>query len=354
MTAYTNFASVLSALGGSFTRASTGMYYNSSGVLTSAATNAPRFDYDPVTLLPKGILLEGARTNIALQSQFATGWSVQSSATLTPNTTTAPDGTNTAATLFLSSSSTTSAVYRAITGTAVYYTFSVYAKGSVGGEKFRFTFYNATDGTVSSSEMTCTTSWKRFSYTFAAPSIDSIWYIIQSLTETIDKTIYIWGAQLEAGDFTSSYIPTTSSTVTRAADVLTFPTSPWFNASAGTFFAEAEAMANSLLISPPILDTTADLFLYFFVGSQVATYTNPNFLGKTGWDWTQRTKAIMAYSAAGRAITFGGAPPATDANVINGSATPLKIGRQGLLHIRKIGYWPFRATDAELQRLTDP
>src|SRR4029078_9246209 len=54
--------------GGVFTRASTGTYYDSAGVLRSAAINTPRFDYDPVTLQLKGLLLEDARTNGLLTS----------------------------------------------------------------------------------------------------------------------------------------------------------------------------------------------------------------------------------------------------------------------------------------------
>ena len=51
-----------------FTRASIGWHFSSAGVLTSAAINAPRFDYDPVTLAPRGLLLEEPRTNLFLNS----------------------------------------------------------------------------------------------------------------------------------------------------------------------------------------------------------------------------------------------------------------------------------------------
>src|SRR3982751_4732336 len=51
-----------------FARGSTATYYNSSGLVASAASGAPRFDYDPVTLAPRGLLLEEQRTNLALYS----------------------------------------------------------------------------------------------------------------------------------------------------------------------------------------------------------------------------------------------------------------------------------------------
>ena len=46
-----------------FTRASSATYFAANGVLTSAANNEPRFDYDPATYIGRGILIEESRTN---------------------------------------------------------------------------------------------------------------------------------------------------------------------------------------------------------------------------------------------------------------------------------------------------
>src|SRR4029078_473552 len=89
--------------GAVFTRASVGTYYNSSGVLVSAAINTPRFDYDPVTLQLKGLLLEDASTNVMLNSGDAgnASWvksnNVAVAPVVTSNQAIAPDGTTTAA-----------------------------------------------------------------------------------------------------------------------------------------------------------------------------------------------------------------------------------------------------------------
>ena len=54
--------------GVTFTRASTATYFDSTGTMQTAATNAPRWDYDPVTLGLRGLLIEEARTNVLLRS----------------------------------------------------------------------------------------------------------------------------------------------------------------------------------------------------------------------------------------------------------------------------------------------
>ena len=62
--------------GVTFTRASTATYFDASGTLQTATTNAPRWDYDPVTLALKGLLIEEARTNLLLNSAVLSTQSV--------------------------------------------------------------------------------------------------------------------------------------------------------------------------------------------------------------------------------------------------------------------------------------
>jgi hypothetical protein len=79
-----------------FTRSTTATFVGSNGLIQTAAINAPRFDYNPVTLAPNGLLIEEQRVNSLLYSdqfQQAT-WSKVG--VVTANATTAPDGTTTA------------------------------------------------------------------------------------------------------------------------------------------------------------------------------------------------------------------------------------------------------------------
>ena len=71
-------------------------YVNSSGVISTATNNAPRFDYDPVTLACKGLLIEESRNNNFLNSSnlSAVSWSPYQSS-ITTDSVIAPDGSST-------------------------------------------------------------------------------------------------------------------------------------------------------------------------------------------------------------------------------------------------------------------
>ena len=230
-----------SFLGGSlgpgavFTRASTGTYYDSAGVLRSAAIDAPRFDYDRVTLQLKGLLLEDTSTNLWLQSADASNaaW-VKGNATVaapvvTANQSAAPDGTVTAASVAypaVSAAGNYSTLFQSITVTAQQYAWSVWLKGTVGGEQLYVAVLGAT---AARSRVTLTTQWQRFTLITSTATAGSGFFEIGcdlrdgSQTAIAAQTIYVWGGQVEALPYASSYIPTTTVSVTRAVDSLRYP-----------------------------------------------------------------------------------------------------------------------------------
>lgn len=162
-----------------FTRASTAWAYNSSGVLTSYATNTPRFDYDPVTLAPKGLLLEEARTNLFLNSAVG--------------------------------------VTQSITVSAVAYTLSFYGTGTI-----------TLTGVSTAGPLVGTGATNRVSLTFTPTA--------GSLTCTVSGSCT--KVQLEAGSFATSPIVTVGASVGRAVDVCSIATTGFaFNALEGTMFA---------------------------------------------------------------------------------------------------------------------
>jgi len=235
---------VTGATGYSFTRASDGYYQNSDGTLTLFGSGALRRG-------DRGVLIEGSRTNLVLQSQTLdnASWSKTAGA-VTANATVAPDGTTTADE-FISSGAAGSYIRQNITvSAATAYTFSVYLKASVnswvlvevwnsGVTKWSGRYVNLATGALG----TATSGGGGLAGTVSTQALGNGWFrVIVSLTSDnttltpvvyvadadLDTTvsnlasIYIWQADLQAGAFPSSPIVTVAAAATRAADVLTY------------------------------------------------------------------------------------------------------------------------------------
>ena len=211
---------------------------------TTAAYYGPRLVYDPVTLASQGILVEEARTNLCLQSQdFATTWATSRSS-VTVNTTTSPDGTSNADKLVEDNTAGGHQLTQTITTTAVATTISVYAKpagrdwialGLIdSGAAGRLVYFNVSTGAVGTVGTGFTASiqavgngWYRciatLSAAFAGANTLRVYVTtgdgVTSYTGDGTSGAFIYQAQLEAGQGASSPIPTTTASVTRAADV---------------------------------------------------------------------------------------------------------------------------------------
>jgi hypothetical protein len=222
--------------GVTFSRTTQGSDFNSSGVLTLEAIDAPRFDYDPSTLAAKGLLIEPAATNLALQSgdlanaAWSTFTNGSGSITRTANSGVAPDGNTTAAKIDLNRSNAPdyAEIFQAITLTGVN-TASLYFKafgvGDIGKQVTVAGFTSSDIGTVN---VTLTSSWQRVPVTFASVGASTSVTVIfgyvntgtftSATSQTGAVSFYVWGGQVESGSVATSYMPTTSSAVTRAAD----------------------------------------------------------------------------------------------------------------------------------------
>lgn len=221
---------------------------NSSGVIATVNANIPRFDYNPTTLVCHGLLIEESRTNLVLSSNGftnATYWVTNGTPTVLANQVASPDGTTNAATIEVSGSSNGHGVYSAAAYAAGTYTASLYFKPVSGNFVMRLGFgvYSSTinmntlaiaNGTNSvGSVQQGPNGFYRFSVTVT--TISSTALNIYNIGSNTGK-IAIYGAQVEAGAFATSYIPTVASQVTRTADVATMTGtnfSDWYVAGAG-------------------------------------------------------------------------------------------------------------------------
>jgi hypothetical protein len=237
-------------------------FVNSSGVTSAAANNAPRFDYNPITLVCRGLLIEQSRANVCLQSSnFATSWNASGSATIGVDAINSPDGTQNADKLIEFTNTGQHLVTQAIAvSSATSYTVSIYAKKGeresialrlIGTSTYAQAYFNLLAGTVTPSTGTASivampNGWYRCIITGTSDSTTTNIYVnigqtatstsISSYTGDGVSGVYIWGAQLEAGAFVTSYIPTTTTSLTRNADVATITGtnfSNWWQAGLG-------------------------------------------------------------------------------------------------------------------------
>jgi len=210
---------------------------NSAGFIETVLANKPRLDYTNVTC-PK-LLIEPQRTNIILRSQEQdnASWG-KSNTTVTANAIASPDGTTNADKLVESATTSSHLIFQSFTlSTSTDYTVSVYLKA---GERtrcnIRLTTFagaqdsavNLTTGTVDNGTLTNVgNGWFRFSRTLNSSTGAGSPLIAVNLANSSGVTtyagdgtsgLYVWGAQVEQGSFVSSYIPTTTASVTRNAD----------------------------------------------------------------------------------------------------------------------------------------
>jgi len=276
---------------------------------TSTINSAPRFDHNPTTGESLGLLVEEQRTNLLLQSEDITTTWTNSNSTDSANTATAPNGTTTADTLIPNNGATDGLIRQDISGLAdsTTYTFSVFLKtaglANLSAQFFSKSntfhgsrIFNTSDGTFSGSDFVGTSSvvaypngWYRLIFTNLGSGTGATTPNVRLVcTSTGNGTsgIYIWGAQLEAGAFPTSYIgPTTTAAVTRAADVASITGSAFsgfYNQTEGTVFTEYRDPGVSGSNRYPWItsDGTANNRIGFFV-SGTTTINNRHVVGGT-------------------------------------------------------------------------
>ena len=345
-----------------FSRASTGTFVGSNGLIQTAASGVPRFDHNGATGGSLGLLVEEARTNLLTYSeQFENAAWSKIGTTVSPNAITAPDGTLSADTI----------IHGAITGygwSIVYRTpgaagtFSIFLRCDTGETvpNYRISYGdNITTATV-------TDQWQRFSVTTTSVTDIRIGNYL-GLTSPA-RTVYAWGAQVEAGAFPTSYIPTVASTATRAADVASITGanfSSWYNSNAGAFFAKYNRTPGNRV---GIITGIPNEYSWTAIADErqsrgfttrfnnVENFDNPSVAaGAT-------VKQIGAYSFAlnqsslcvnGRTVVNSSHAQTNPTGIqIGGTANANYIGLNA--PIARLAYWPSRLYDVTLQYITQP
>lgn len=221
-----------------FTRASTATYVDSSGILRTATNDTMRFDFDPSSLQPRGLLIEESRTNLLTPSNDFSTWAyvhgAGSTGTETNNYAISPDGTQNASRIVFSGTNYSLFQKSYTVSTTGNYTGSLWMKSNTGTNQTLLLGDNLSGTNLT---YTATPQWQSFSLPITQTSTGASYFKIIVQSGSLD--ILVYGAQVEAGAYSTSYIPTTTTLVTRAADRLYTATIPWFNAAQGTMFVQA-------------------------------------------------------------------------------------------------------------------
>jgi len=204
-------------------------------VTTTSPVYALRRDYDPAVAGAK-FLMEEQRTNICVNSQNIAAFN-QNDFTALADQIAAPDGTMTADLLTASGAANPHAFAAASDAVSGLHTWSCYVKqGTANFAKLsahdganHWSYFNLNTGLPGTNEAGNTSKmeavgggWYRCSVTrtsIASFAVVGLCDADNAVAATIGKTLYVWGYQIEVGPNASSYIPTTSMSVTRAQDL---------------------------------------------------------------------------------------------------------------------------------------
>jgi hypothetical protein len=379
--------------------------------LLSAPANVARFDHNPVTGESLGLLVEEQRTNLVERSEEFDNvyWNKQSAAIIA-NTLIAPDGSLTADKLIANDAVSLTVGNNAgprvriqdslSVGAVVTRTQSIFAKAG----EFNLLAIGVVDtgntsrfarATFDLSAGTVTTSFA--SFTGVSASITPVGngfyrcvlvYTTFALVDTSTRNafnvsdstattgngysgIYIWGAQLEAGAFPTSYIPTVASQVTRSADAASMTGanfSSWYRADEGTLYADIASIKRISNISIVAVSdgTLANRMGFARGGINHETRFGYNI---TKFNVTQASlvnspliadnnvKLLLAFKVNDIQFTANGASQDANTNAIIPAVNRIEIGavvgvNRATAHIRKISYYPKRLSNTELQALT--
>jgi len=383
-----------------FTRSTTGTYLGSDGLLKSAAIDEARIEYDASGNC-LGLLVEEARTNLLPQSIANANWG-KIGVSITENFATAPDESSTA--YKISETTANSIHYAQQTNiqftSGITYTESLIAKAGTNSVvqllgtsgifgSLAWANFDLSDGTIGSKGAEANAAikplgngWYRCSLTMTATvnGSASAGFIILAPNKTYprapsyqgnsDNHIYAWGIQTEAGSFPTSYIPTSGSAVTRAADVASLAVSEFgYNQDQGTIVAQATSFYLGQNRETVISTADSSSNLGVYVGKTAgggdidALYageggSNTYFsLGVITEDTSYKFAfAIKTDDFAGS--KDGGAVVTDTSGTQRTNITDLGIGSRKNAgnrlngHIKSIQYYPLRLSNAQLQALT--
>ncbi|MGE8366988.1 phage head spike fiber domain-containing protein [Cupriavidus sp.] len=394
-----------------FARASARWRFSSGGLLVQDAANVPSLDYDPITLAPRGLLVEEARTNLLLSSMYGGSVGVgpyyditlvnsliagQQARKFVMKGAGGPNSPSTGGFQFTS------------TGAMCAWSIVEADPGSVAGAITRLVFYKTsgapgvwgginldlTTGVATLASGSGTVTYGVTKLSNSGPNGGAVYLIWTATTnaggETLNaypyaitdgtasgtgKSVIVHHHQMEAGAYPSSVIVTTSAQATRAADnaTITDLSKIGFSQGEGTAYAEfvVPRLAAGIVgdtMQGVLTITDAALNNYLSVGVGATGACSLYRKGAASPAALNGANSLVPGSVAKVAFCYGSAQ--NDAICLNGGAvasgsagnpsgmTEMRLGRfagnPGWLNgwLRNVRYFPRRFSNSELQALT--
>ncbi|MFA7431527.1 MAG: hypothetical protein WCZ23_15320 [Rhodospirillaceae bacterium] len=345
-----------------FTRSGSATRMGPRGWVEAVAADALRHDYDPVSGVYLGWLVEESRTNLALHArdQSVAPWTRTNMNAA--RTALGLDGVAASATT-LTATLAGAAVYQPVTAVSATYTLSVDLRRVTGSGAVSLTL----DGGA---------SW-------FAVTVGSTRYGRLTLTQTLanptpglklDVAGDVVAAdywQLEAGSFATSRIPTTTAPMTRGADLPRLdPAGAWFNPAEGTVYIDAIPHATSTAVKNLFSSSDSPKAVEFSLNVHAdGVHANIGAIGSGFAGATPSGMAVapgapvrvaLAYGPLGGAIVQNGSAFQSFATGSSWNTTGLAIGHQlrgGAQrwlngHVRHVAVFPRRLGNAQLAELT--
>ena len=348
----------------------------------------------------RGLLIEESRTNLLERSaEFDNAYWSKVNASAAANWSLAPDNTTMAdlLTSSITGGSNTCYVDRTITvATSTDYTFSVFLKAGTSA-KTTVNLYRSSPFLQAVAEITWTSTptmvasgtalvgssltilsngWIRASLTInsgpATSLVSRVYVLDQGSSNSTSDSVLLWGAQLEAGAFPTSYIPTTTAAATRSIDGASVtPVSSFYNESEGTIFVESSLPLGNRgtpFTQAHFSDNTSNNEIWLYRDN-----TRDSVVGlakvagagtgdaTTSISASADLKACAAFKANDSAQSINGSAATTGSvTALPTGVTHLSLGlrpnpaggRVMSSHLRKIAYWPKRLSNAFLQQQT--
>lgn len=290
-----------------FTRATTATTFDATGTAPiSVASGVARSYYSPVSHAYLGYLAEEQRTNLLLNSTI--------------------NGANLAT--------------QSVTVTAQAYTLSFYGTGTV-----------TLSGTAVATDVGSGAYPTRSTFTFTPTA--------GTLTLTVTGTVQY--ANLEAGSFATSFIPTAGAAVTRNADVLNYPSTGNMSGTTGTAYAETGLVLRAAAPGGAIL-TGGDnngrlLWAPTNTTTTIQSSSNTATASLTSFS-AGSNKVASSWTGAGLSVVANGGTVGTSANSVALTATLIEVGTRGGGNdqpdgcIKNVRIWTRALADSQLVSMT--